>query len=106
MVVTSKARRQFSDWVADQIELVCARNDVPRPGHEFKPAWEKVSTKELYWKIDEEIFEFLDAYAAYRAASTEENRKALQWEAADAAAVLMMLSARVDPEMQKLRRGR
>ena len=106
MIEVTIPRRPFSEWVADQIEVVCARNDVPRHGHEFKPAWEQVSTRELHRDLDQEFYEFLEALMRYLEYPSEKNRLALQWECGDTAAVLMMISARVDPKMSLLKRGR
>lgn len=99
-------RRKFTERTADEIEKVLVRNDVPRPGHEDKGPWETVDIDTLHKKLDEEIMEFLDSLHDYQLKPNEENRKALQWECADAGVTLFMISANVDPELSELRRGR
>lgn len=103
---TPQQPRLFAAWAADQIEIVCARNDVDRPGKEIKEAWETTPPHILREKITEEFAEVFHAFLGFDFSDTEENRKKLQWELADLAAAAMMLSSRVDPEISKLRRGR
>jgi len=98
--------RPFANWAAEQIEDVCNRNDVPRPGKPLKPAWEIRPPRELYWKIDEEFQEMIEAYMEWRKAPTKEARDHLKSELADVAATAMMLSANLDSVMSGLRRGR
>ena len=98
--------REFSHWVGGQVEKVCLRNDIPRPGKKLKPPWETVLADELYMKIHEEMLEVIDAYEEWFEYPTDRNRKALASELADVAATAMMMSARLDPVMSGLRRGR
>ena len=106
--------REFSKWAGRQIENVCQRNDTPRPGKPLKPPWERVPPGDLLKKIKEELVEaFGDdenknpgAYQLWEDCQTDEKRAELQWELADVAATCMMLSARLDPIMSGLRRGR
>lgn len=98
--------RPFTKWVADEFEKTLIRNDGDRPGHEVKGPWETLTVKDIYKKIDEECLEFLEAYDDYLREPTEENRVALQWESADLAVTVMMMSANVDLKMSKLRRGK
>lgn len=98
--------RPFADWAGHQIEKVCARNDVPRPGKKVKPPWETHPSGKTFWKVDEEMQEVIEAYFNWKLSPTEEARAHLQWELSDLAATAMMLSARVDPIMQGLRRGK
>jgi NTP pyrophosphatase (non-canonical NTP hydrolase) len=97
--------RLFAKWTGEQIELVCQRNDIPRPGKNIKPAWEVTPPHILREKITEEFEEMFHAFVQYDFDPTLESRDHLQWELADLAATAMMLSARIDNEMSKLRRG-
>lgn len=98
--------RPFSKWAGEEIEKVCARNDRSRPGNPPKLPWETAAPKDLYRKIDEEVLEMIEAYMVWRDYPTDRNRSELAWECADVAATAMMLSARLDPIMQGLRRGK
>lgn len=98
--------REFSKWAGQEIEKVCARNDQPRPGKPLKPPWERQPPGILYEKIYEESMEMIGAYHRWKDCPTDENRQALQWELADIAATCLMLSARLDPIMSGLRRGK
>ena len=97
--------RPFSKWTGEQVEVVCERNDNPRPGKELKPPWETVAPGDLYRKIAEEYMEMVDAYGSYVEDPTDKNRDALAWELTDLACTAMMLSARLDPVLSGLRRG-
>jgi phosphoribosyl-ATP pyrophosphohydrolase len=98
--------REFSKWVGEQVESVCQRNDTPRPGKELKPPWETQPHRDIFKKICEESSEMVEAYYNYLDCPTEKYRAELAWELADLACTAMMLSARLDPVMSGLRRGR
>ena len=98
--------RPFSIWAGKQIEDVVARNDHPRPGKELKPPWEAQPPEILYEKIWEECLEVIEAFLDWQEHPTDKNRDALKWELADVATTAMMLSARLDPVLSGLRRGR
>lgn len=98
--------RPFTKWVADEFEKTLIRNDGDRPGHEVKGPWETCRVSDIRKKIDDEFMEFIEAYHEYITKPCEENRAALQWEAADVAVTVMMMSANVDPVMNKLRMGK
>ena len=93
-------------WAGEQIEDVVARNDHPRPGKLLKPPWETQSPEILYKGIWEECLEVIEAFLDWQENPTDKNRDALKWELADVAATAMMFSARLDPEMSKLERGK
>ena len=97
--------RPFSKWTGEQVEVVCERNDNPRPGKELKPPWETVAPGELFEKICEESSEVVEAYYNYLDHPTEKYRAELAWELADLACTAMMMSARLDPILSGLRRG-
>lgn len=97
--------RPFATWAGEQIEKVCKRNDVPRPGKDLKPPWEATPVHIVREKINEEFNEMFHAFLRYDFEPNQTNLDHLQWELADLATTAMMLSARVDPEMSKLRRG-
>jgi len=99
--------RPFSKWAGQQIEQVCDRNDRPRPGRQPKPAWEAEAKITLLNKIHEEMREVDDAYMIWYAdPADEKNMRDLQGELADLAAVVLMLSASIDPIMSGLRHGK
>ena len=98
--------RPFAKWCGKEIEVVCQRNDVPLPGKPLKPPWETTSTNDIFCKIQEESSEAVEAYFDFIDNPTDFNRDHLSDELADLAAVAMMLSARINPIMSGLRRGR
>ena len=71
--------REFSKWAGEEIESVCLRNDIPRPGKELKPPWETQPTGEFFKKICEESSEMVEAYYNYLDCPTEKYRTKLAW---------------------------
>lgn len=71
------------------------------------PAWENQSIPEIFCKFWEEVGEFIEAYYLYlQNPDSAELAEAAIMESGDVVAVVMMLSAKLNPRMNLLNRGK